>query len=153
MPWGHNPDMAVQCLAVVLQSFKVSPPVYDDQGRLTRNDIMAKTYAKPALKDFPATGETTISLSDVKTLTVKIPDADFDPNSSAQLTLGSKRVGAFAALTEGEEATPRKDVTLTVTNADLIAFKGKLVELRYEVSYEAGWDNDKSEPQMLRVEA
>ncbi|MGX9569056.1 hypothetical protein [Pseudomonas viciae] len=114
---------------------------------------MAKTYAKPTLKDFPATAEVTISLSDVKTLTVKIPDADFDPNSSAQLTLGSKRVGAFAALTEGEEATPRKEVTLTVTNADLIAFEGKLVELRYEVSYEAGWDNDKSEPQMLRINA
>jgi hypothetical protein len=130
----------------------VSPPVRDDQGRLTGSDIMT-TYAKPTLQDFPANEEVTISLSKIETLTIEIPNADFEPNSSARLTLDSKHVGTFAALTEGEESTPRKDVTLTLTNADLMAFEGKLVELRYEVSYEAGWDNDQSEPQMLRVEA
>ncbi|MDO7899613.1 hypothetical protein [Pseudomonas citrulli] len=118
------------------------------------------TYAKPTLKDFsanPTSGEVTISLSKTKTLTVKIPNADFEPNSSAQLTLGvgstpSARVGTFAPLTEFEEATPRKDVTLTLTSADLKAFSGKVVELRYEVSYES-WDPDLSEPQMLRIVA
>ncbi|MCL6703860.1 hypothetical protein [Pseudomonas sp. T1.Ur] len=116
------------------------------------------TYAKPTLKDFPATGEVTISLSKIKTVTVKIPDAAFEPYSNAQLTLGvsstsSTTVGAFTPLTEGEEGTPRKDVTVTLTGADLAAFKGKSVELRYEVSYESGWDNDKSDPLMLRIEA
>ncbi|WP_367862663.1 hypothetical protein [Pseudomonas brassicacearum] len=118
---------------------------------------MAKSYAKPTLKGFPATGEVTINLSQVETLTVKIPDADFDPYSNARLTLGvgstsPTPVGAFTPLTEGEEGTPRKDVTVTLTSADLIAFSGQLVELRYEVSYES-WDPDTSEPQMLRVKA
>ena len=119
---------------------------------------MAKTYAKPTLKDFPTTGEVTVSLSKTKTLTVKIPDADFDPYSNAQLTLGvgstpPTSVGAFTSLTDGEEGAPRKSVTVTLTDADLTAYVGQLVELRYEVSYESGWDNDKSEPQMLRISA
>ena len=119
---------------------------------------MAKTYAKPTLKDFPATGEVTVSLSKTKTLTVKIPDADFDRYSNAQLTLGvgsmpPTSVGAFRSLTEGEEGTPRKGVTVTLTDADLTAYVGQLVELRYEVSYESGRDSDISEPQMLRISA
>ncbi|KQW18836.1 MULTISPECIES: hypothetical protein [Pseudomonas] len=118
---------------------------------------MAKSYAKPTLKDFPVTGEVTISLSKVKTLTVKIPDAAFDPYSNARLTLGvgstsPTPVGAFTPLTEGEEGTPCKDVTMTLTNADLTAYLDKLVELRYEVSYES-WDPDMSEPQLLRIKA
>lgn len=113
------------------------------------------TYAKPTLKDFPTTGEITISLSKTTTFIVKIPDAAFEPYSNAQLTVGvgstsPTRVGAFTSLTEGEEGTPRKDVTVTVTNAELKAFSGKLVELRYVVSYES-WDPDTSEPQMLRI--
>ena len=116
------------------------------------------TYAKPMLKDFPATGEAAISLSKTTTLTVKIPDTAFKPYSNAQLTLGvgstpPTQVGAFTRLTEGEEGTPRKDVTVTLTNADLIAFSGQLVELRYQVSYESGWDPDTSEAQMLRIKA
>ncbi|WP_260961146.1 hypothetical protein [Pseudomonas citri] len=116
------------------------------------------TYAKPMLKDFPATGEVTISLSKTKTLIVKIPDAAFKPYSNAHLTLGAgstppTSVGAFTPLTEGEEGTPRKDVTVTLTTTDLVAFSGQLVELRYEVSYESGWDPDVSEPQMLRIKA
>ncbi|MBD9463997.1 hypothetical protein [Pseudomonas sp. Pdm06] len=118
---------------------------------------MAKTYAKPMLKDFPATVEVTISLAKTKTLTVKIPDAAFDPYSNARLTLGvgstpPTPVGAFTPLTDGEEGTPRKDVTMTLTNTDLAAYVGQLVELRYEVSYES-WDPDTSEPQMLRISA
>ncbi|MCP1454221.1 MULTISPECIES: hypothetical protein [Pseudomonas] len=114
-------------------------------------------FAKPTLKDFPTTGEVTISLSRTTTLTVKIPDAAFAPYSNAQLTLGlgstpPTPAGAFTPLTEGEEGTPRKDVTVTVTSAELTAYLGKLVELRYEVSYES-WDPDTSEPQMLRVNA
>ncbi|EPJ97192.1 hypothetical protein [Pseudomonas sp. CFII68] len=115
------------------------------------------TYAKPTLKDFPTAGEITISLSKTTALIVKIPDTAFAPYSNAQLTLGvgstpPTPAGAFTPLTEGEEGTPRKDVTVTVTNAELTAYLGKLVELRYEVSYES-WDPDTSEPQMLRVNA
>ena len=118
---------------------------------------MAKTYAKPTLKDFPATGEVTISLSKTETLTVEIPDADFAPYSNARLTLGESStpptpVGAFTSLTEGEEGTPCNDVTMTLTNANLTTYIGKLVELRYEVSYESR-DPDTSEPQMLRIKA
>jgi hypothetical protein len=118
---------------------------------------MAKTYAKPTLKDFPATGEVTIRLSQTKTLTVQIPDAAFERYSNARLTLGvgstpPTPVGTFTPLTEGEEGTPRKGVTATVTNADLKTFSGKLVELRYEVSYESKTDIDKSAPQLLRIE-
>ncbi|WP_259696009.1 hypothetical protein [Pseudomonas brassicacearum] len=119
---------------------------------------MVKTYAKPTLKDFPATGEVTVSLSKTKTLTVKIPDTAFHQYSNAQLTLGvgsmpPTPVGAFTSLTDGEEGTPRKGVTVTLTNADLTAYVGQLVELCYAVSYESGRDSDISEPQMLRISA
>jgi len=118
---------------------------------------MTKSYSKPTLKGFPTTEEITIDLLQVEKLTVEIPDADFDPYSNARLTLGGGStsptpVGAFTPLTEGEEGTPCKDVTMTLTNADLKTYIGTLVELRYEVSYES-WEPDTSEPQMLRVKA
>ena len=126
---------------------------------------MEKTYAKPTLKGFQPSEEVAISLSNTETLTVEIPDAYFAPYSNARLTLGegSTRptpVGVFTPLTEGEEGTPLKDVTMPLTNADLTDYIGKdltdyidkLVELRYEVSYESG-DPDTSEPLMLRISA
>jgi hypothetical protein len=150
--------MAVLDTAVVpFHNLLSESPVRDDQGCLTGSDIMT-TYAKPALKDFPAAEEVTISLSKTKTLTVKIPDAAFEKYSNAQLTLGvgstpPTRVGAFTPLTEGEDGTPLKGVTVTVTNAELKAYLGKLVELRYEVTYEGGDNIDKSESQKLRIKA
>ncbi|MBC3386603.1 hypothetical protein HU715_024950 [Pseudomonas sp. SWRI12] len=113
-----------------------------------------KTYAKPALRDLPLAEEITVDLSERKTLTVEIPDADFDPYSNARLILDEgSPVGAFTPLTEGEEGTPRKDVTVTITNFELADYIDKLVELRYEVTYESSGDIDRSEPQKLRIEA
>ncbi|WP_434572337.1 hypothetical protein [Pseudomonas sp. Z3-6] len=114
-----------------------------------------KTYAKPALRDLPLAEEITVDLSKIKTLTVEIPDADFDQNSNARLILDEgSPVGAFTPLTEGEEGTPRKDVTVTIiTNTELAAYLGKSVELRYEVTYESSVDIDRSEPQKLRITA
>lgn len=118
---------------------------------------MAKTYAKPTLQGFQPTEEVAISLSKTETLTVEIPDAAFEPYSNARLTLGvgsapPTPAGVFTPLTEGEEGTPRKDVTMELTNTDLTAYIDKLIELRYEVSYESK-NPDTSEPQMLRISA
>ncbi|WP_457968248.1 hypothetical protein M1D68_21360 [Pseudomonas sp. R4-84] len=111
-----------------------------------------ETYAKPTLEEFPDKDAVTINLSKTETLTVKIPDADFRKYSNATLTLTLTRpVGAFTPLT-GEEGTPRTNVKVDLTRADLEAFEGESVELRYEVTYESGGD-DKSDPLMLRIKA
>ncbi|MFW9267813.1 hypothetical protein ACLK1G_11480 [Pseudomonas sp. NR3] len=112
-----------------------------------------ETYAKPTLEEFPDQDAVTINLSKTKTLTVNIPDAEFHKYSNAMLTLTLTRsVGAFTPLTDGEEGTLRMNVKVALTNADLEAFKGESVELRYEVTYESGGD-DKSDPLMLRIKA
>ena len=112
-----------------------------------------ETYAKPTLEEFPDKDAVTINLSETKTLTVNIPDAKFRKYSNAMLTLTLTRpVGAFTPLTDGEEGTPRTNVKVDLTRADLEAFEGESVELRYEVTYESGGD-DKSDPLMLRIKA
>ena len=125
------------------------------------------TYAKPTLKDFPATGEVTISLSKNKTLTVQIQGEPSSPESSVQLNVtapskGAKTVGPPESMMVNKtpETHPddfevpelRKGVTLTLPSEALKEFAGQLVELRYTFTYVNGWDPDISEPQMLRIE-
>lgn len=129
---------------------------------------MAKTFGKPTLKGYPATGEVTINLSKIgEALTVQIPDADISPNSSVQLSMGiaskpPEWTGSFESMMvkktpethpdDFEIAELRKGVTLIVPSDALKKFSGKSVELRYTFTYESG-GADTSEPQKMRIKA